>query len=784
MPEHSSGVADQSGMHSILRSFLLFLLLTLAPALARADGFIVVTETSHFRPIPHHPAFLPLEVTTHKVNVRIDGQIATTSVDQEFYNPSDRTVEGTYFFPVPKDAQIDKFQMQIGDKLAEAELLDAARARGIYEEIVRQVKDPALLEYAGRQLFKARVFPIEGKSTKRLRITYTELLRTDSGALTYRYPLATEKFSAKPVKTVAIEVEVKSDKPFASLYSPSHKIAIKRDDSGRRPTINYEARDERPDSDFELVCTGESRAADEVPINLLTYREPNAPADEDGYFLLLAAPAPEMKTTERKLSAKDVTFVLDTSGSMQGVKMDQARKALAFCVGQLNPEDRFEIIRFSSSTEPLFGKLTEATAANRKRADDFITQLRAMGGTAIHEALKTALSARPTPADRPYIVIFLTDGLANIGPSRNEEILDMVQKSIGSSSGVRVFSFGVGTDVNTHLLDQLAQQTRAFSTYVFPNEDLEIKLSNFFAKMTEPALTDLRVEFSGGEGARFSQRSPSDLPDLFQGDQLAVVGRYRGSGEAEVRLTGKRTGVEKSFTVKVKLDPDKDSSAAREFIPRLWATRRVAFLLDEIRLRGENAEIRDEVTKVARKFGIVTPYTAFLILEDEAKKNVPTERRLLGKLDGDRGARDVAATAYNDLKEQTGSAAVGGAESQNHARRAMQATDALRSANEYALAAPKSASAPVAVREAAGRVEQFAQQGSRYVNGRAFFQNGSQWVDSTMQNQPDGAAAQRVQFNSTAYFALLKKHPEATAWFALGSNIALSLGGTDYEIYN
>src|SRR5262249_19391501 len=206
-------------------------------------------------------------------------------------------------------------------------------------------------------------------------------------------------------------------------------------------------------------------------------------------------------------------------------------------------------------------------------------------------------------------------------------ILDMVKKSIGPSGGVRVFSFGVGTDVNTHLLDQLAAETRAFSTYVFPNEDLEIKLSNFFTKMTEPALTDLRIEFSGGEGTRFSQRAASELPDLFQGDQVAVVGRYRGTGEVEVRLSGKRNGQDRSFTQRVKLDASGDSTTAREFIPRLWATRRVAFLLDEIRLRGENAEIRDEVTRVAKKFGIVTPYTAYLILEDEARKNVPTERR-------------------------------------------------------------------------------------------------------------------------------------------------------------
>ena len=533
-------------MHPTLRSLFCAFLLALAPALARADGFIVVTDTRHFIAIPNHPVFAPLEVTSHKVNVRINGQFATTTVDQEFYNPSDRTVEGTYFFPVPKDAQIDKFQMQIGDKLAEAELLDAAKARGIYEEIVRLAKDPALLEYAGRQLFKARVFPIEGRSNKRLRITYTQLLKADSGALTYQYPLATEKFSAKPIKTVSVEVEVNSEQPFASLYSPSHKVVIKRDDSGRRATVTYEAKDEKPDSDFQLICTGEAKASDEVPINLLTYREPNAPADEDGYFLLLAAAAPEMKSAERKPSAKDVAFVLDTSGSMQGAKLEQAKKALAFCVGQLNPDDCFEIIRFSSATEPLFGKLTEASPENRKRADDFIAHLRAIGGTAIHEALKTALTARPSSSDRPYIVIFLTDGLANIGPSHNEEILGMVQKSIGTAGGVRIFSFGVGTDVNTHLLDQLAAQTRAFSTYVFPNEDLEIKLSNFFTKLTEPALTDSahRVQRRRGHALlrALPQRTAGSFPGR-PGRGGRPVSRH-GRGRGEIDWQAQRPGAE------------------------------------------------------------------------------------------------------------------------------------------------------------------------------------------------------------------------------------------------
>ncbi|HEY4638269.1 MAG TPA: VIT and VWA domain-containing protein, partial [Candidatus Udaeobacter sp.] len=281
----------------------LFLLRSISQS--RGDGFIVVERPIYVS--PSHFPFAPLEVTSHQVNVKIDGQVAITSIDQEFYNPNDQRLEGFYMFPVPKGAHIDKFSMEIGGKSVDAELLPADKARGIYEDIVRKMRDPALLEYAGRDLFKVRIFPIEPRSRKPIKISYTELLRSDAGTVSYIYPLSTEKFSARPIKNLSVKIELKSPEPLASIYSPSHKVEIKRD-GPNRAVIGYESKDEKPDTDFQLVYSSDTR---DVGLRLLTYK----PDADDGYFLLLAAPT---LSNETKPAAKDVVFVVDTSGSMAG----------------------------------------------------------------------------------------------------------------------------------------------------------------------------------------------------------------------------------------------------------------------------------------------------------------------------------------------------------------------------------------------------------------------------------------------------------------------------------
>lgn len=763
----------------------LFSLLSPVPQ-ARADGFIVVDE-AHWRPGPRPPGhippiwpprpippaprsyiFAPLEVTYHHVNVQINGQVATTAVDQEFYNPNPSRLEGTYLFPVPKGAQIDKFTMEIGGKQVEAELLSADKARKIYEDIVRKAQDPALLEYADRDLFKVRIFPIEPHSKKRITLSYTQLLKSDAGLVNYVYPLNTEKFSAKPIKSVSIKVELESKQPLKSIYSPSHTVEIKRHDPNRA-TVGFETSDAKPDTDFALYFAPEK---DELGVNLAAHKV----GGPDGYFLLLASPGVDVK--DDKIAPKDVAFVLDTSGSMAGKKLDQARKALLFCVENLNDRDRFEIIRFSTEVEPLFDKLVDATRAHREQASEFIKDLKPIGGTAIDDALQKALALK-SATDRPFVIIFLTDGRPTIGTTDEAQIVANVKKR--NENRTRVFCFGIGTDVNTHLLDKITEDTRAVSQYVLPEEDLEVKVSNFFSKIKEPVLANPTLKFTGD--VRVTKLYPAPLPDLFRGDQLVLVGRYSGQGDSAVILEGTVNGMARKFTYEVSFSGE---SAKHEFIPRLWATRRVGYLLDEIRLHGENTELRDEVTELARQYGIVTPYTAYLIVEDEARRNVPTAMQSLPQLQEDRAAREVAADNWSSFRrEQAGDRAVAGARYglalKSAAAPSSAALDSAVEANRALgiTALPPITSAPAP--DSKVRLAQYSQQG-QFIAGKNFFQNGPQWVDAAAQKLQN-AQKQRIQFNSSEYFAFAAKNPKALPWLALGQNVQFVLNDTLYEVY-
>lgn len=780
---------------------LMVLLLALA---GRADGLIVVHEPFPLprpipppqpppwprppQPLPPPPrvfSFAPLEVTFHQVEARIRDQVAVTTVDQEFYNPNDRQLEGTYLFPVPKGAQIDKFSMDVNGRPMEAELLSAEKARQIYEDIVRRHRDPALLEYVGRDLFKVRIFPIEPRSKKRVKLSYTQLLEADGGLVNYVYPLNTEKYSARPIPNISLKVDLETRRPLKAIYSPSHNVEIRRS-ADHRATVGFEAKDVKPDTDFQLLYATDSS---DLGVNLLSHRT----GTDDGFFLLLATPAFELK--DRRAVAKDVVFVLDTSGSMAGRKLEQARKALLFCVENLNDQDRFEIVRFATDLELGFDRLVDASRANRDRAADFIRDLKPTGGTAIHDALKKALALRPETGDRPYFVIFLTDGLPTVGVTDNDAIVAAVKEAAKGTT--RVFCFGIGTDVNTHLLDRVTETTHATSAYVLPDEDLEVKVSTFFSKIKEPVLANVKLAFP--EDVRVSRLYPSPLPDLFKGEQLVVVGRYQGAGRGRLLLEGTADGARQEFRYDVELA---EKGADHDFIPRLWATRRIGYLLDEIRLRGESSELRDEVTELARKYSIVTPYTAYLIHEDEQQRGVPLAQQSVPLFSTDGRARTEARYAWDSFKrDASGGAAVANARLGLAQRSANQVSDALQTANaeaersfRYLAAAPTGAPVPATAGAATGRPVatsaaapapsgtpvQLAQQ-TRFVGGRSFFQNGNQWIDTEIQKLKTPKVT-RVTFNSSEYFDLALKHPEVRPWLALSQNVQFALGGQVYEI--
>lgn len=384
--------------------------------------------------------------------------------------------------------------------------------------------------------------------------------------------------------------------------------------------------------------------------------------------------------------------------------------------------------------------------------------------------------------NRPYVVIFLTDGQPTVGTTDMEQILSNLKRQ--NEGRTRVFCFGIGADVNTHLLDKITEETRAVSQYVLPEEDLEVKVSNFFSKIKEPVLANPTLKFTGD--VRATKMYPSPLPDLFRGDQLALVGRYSGKGDSAVVLEGTVNGVTRKIAYDVRFPRE---TTEHEFIPRLWATRRVGYLLDEIRLHGENGELRDEVTELARKYGIVTPYTAYLIVEDETRRGVPVARQSLPRLYSDSAARKDATLNWDSFKgEVAGEKAVAGARYGYELKNATapagggggggagSSIEAYRSLGITALPATAALSDDSKV-----RLAQYSQQG-QFIGGKNFFQNDKQWVDAAAQKFQN-AKRQRIQFNSTEYFAFAANNSKALPYLALGQNVQFVLGDTLFEIY-
>ena len=733
----------------------------------------------HWRPRPIH-RLTPLEVRSVKATATIKDQVAQTRIEQEFYNPNSRQLEGTFIMPLPKGAHLEKFRMEVNGKMTEAELLSADKAKGIYEEIVRKAQDPALLEYVGRDLLKVRIFPIEANSTKRIEVSYTQLLKNDGGLVGYTIPLNTAKYCSTPVKNFGLKLEIEAGTPLKTIYSPTHSVEVLRH-ATKTATIGLEQQQMSADKDFELFYSTEKS---ELGLNLLTYRK----AGEDGYFMLFASPG--FDSGKQKSIPKDVVFVFDTSGSMSGTKMEQAKKALVFCIQNLNDEDRFEVIRFSTETEALFREMRNVSDESKKEAESFVSGLKTIGGTAIDDALKTALETGEKDSKRPKLIVFLTDGLPTVGETSVEKILkNVTEKAKGST---RVFAFGVGTDVNTHLLDRIAEETRAASQYVLPDEDTEVKLSSFFSKINDPVLADLSLDFSD---IKTSKIHPGKLPDLFKGQQLLVIGRYKGDGKSTAELRGKIGDEEKKFSYNVNFSRQETE---HEFIPRLWATRRVGFLLEEIRHRGENAELKDEVTDLAKQYGIVTPYTSFLVTEDQPLMTEVTRGmsdRLGSTVLERRAGRPTVAGAMPQpaparlererlmraqAADQSGDAAVAGARfnySLKSVENVQQAQEAPAEVQLYFDTGKLQSRAALAnTGQPSGPNQQFAA-------GRTFQMDDGFWTETSVMASKTEAAV-RIEFASDDYWQLVSKHPELKDILALGTQVRFRLADKIYEIYS
>jgi Ca-activated chloride channel family protein len=692
--------------------------------MAAADGVLLV------RP-PERPVATPLGVTYHRVEVRILDGTAVTRIDQEFRNDYDTDLEASYLFPIPEEAAITDFILYVNGKPVGGEILDRDQARRIYEQIVREMRDPGLLEYAGRNLFRASVYPVPAKGRARIELEYSETLRSDAGLYRYRYPLDTERFSPSPLDEVTIAAEIESSVDIKNVYSPSHDVDIRVAGTGRNASVGYEAKKLRPDRDFLLYYTVSER---DLGMNLLAFRE----SGEPGYFLLMISPG----ELEGRTQGKDVIFVLDTSGSMSGEKIEQARSALRYCIDSLGAHDRFDIVQFATTETSFRGRLVPADGDQVASAHRFIDRLRARGGTNIGDALQTALGIAAAGAGRsgtgsrgpgPQMIVFLTDGEPTVGET-DLKAIDMHVRNANVSQ-VRLFVFGVGNDVNTHLLDRLAEQNRGVSEYVRPDENIEVQVSTFFRKVSEQVLANIDLDYGRG---RVSEVYPLRLPDLFRGSRLIVLGRYEGSGSTAVALTGTVQGRTTRFTYEPAFPRE---TLDNDFIPRLWATRKIGHLMGEIRLNGEREELIDEIVGLSKEYGILTPYTSYLVLEhddryEEYGLEPSPELRARGS-----GYRDA-------MESEKGEEAV------------MSSMD---------ISALKESKTP----------RRSELETVKWAGHKTFYLRDGFWVDSEYR---EGMKVEEIEFLGREYFRLLERNPGLERYFALASNVVVVYDSKCYRV--
>ena len=705
-----------------------FLILIPKPVLA--DG-IIIPEPPPCDPCPFPSPMSQLEIRSHSVDVTIENQIATTRVDQVFYNPNDWAVEGDYVFPIPLDAAVSDFLLWVDGEPVHGDVLDSERARQIYEDIVISLQDPALLEFTDRGAVKASIFPIPPLGERRIELEYSQALGADRGLVRYAYPLSTEKFSLTPLEEVRISVEIRSDEPLRAVYSPSHPIEVVRegDYSARAEYIDHRI---LPDRDFSLYYSiGEAEA-----FHLLTLKEPGEAADPDGYFMLLIAPGIRQRV---EAVQKDVIVVLDRSGSMDGEKFVQAQEALRYVLKNLNPGDRFNLITFSDSVNIFSRELRDGVEVEEALA--WVNGLHAEGSTDINRALlEAAFMATDESEERPAYLIFLTDGLPTEGVTDSQVILDNFAEA--APPNLSLFAFGVGYDVDTFVLDSLAQTHHGSSTYVLPGERLDEVLSTFYARIGTPVLTDLSLDFGN---ISVYDLYPGPLPDLFLGSQIVLLGRYRDGGPANVTLSGKVGGIIQTFEYPEQLfvRDSREGESSLNAIQRLWATRKIGHLLNQIRLHGPNEETIDQIVRLSIRYGIVTPYTSYLV----------TEPLPLGEAEQER----IASEEFNALQEQpsaptSGQAAVEKAAGQG----ALADADALILPSVDVMTTV------------------------RAVGSRTFIFREGVWTDTAF--DPENFATRKVVFLSEDYFQLIRSNPDLAAAFALGPEVIAISGGVAYEV--
>jgi Ca-activated chloride channel family protein len=686
----------------------LALILTAGPA--AAQGWIEIERPRI--PVGNNPNIVRV---SSDVRTTIEGRVARVEVEERFRNSGGGVAEGSYLYPLPGEAVFQNFSLWMGEQEMRGEMMNAEQARGIYEEIVRRLKDPALLTLAGHGLVRAQVFPIQPGETRKVVLRYTQLLDRAGDALRLRYALGSRGGSSGGWR-----LTLPDEDAYGTPYSPTHQLSTNRSRGGLEVSV-----DTKDGGDIELLLPIRRGL---VGTSLLTH----APGGEDGYVMLLLSPP---ANESGPIVPRDLSLVVDVSGSMSGQKLNQAKAALGQALGTLRPEDRFRLVAFSSGVRNFRDGYAPATSDNLRAAREFIAALQADGGTNIAGALDAVLGGA-VAEERLPLILFLTDGVPSVGEQEPDRIAALAAGRIGRA---RVFTIGVGHDVNTYLLDRLAKEGRGAAEYVAPEADVEVAVGNLMGKLRRPALVNLRIVESP---VRLVDLSPGTLPDLFFGEELVVFGRYHGQGRGPVVIEGERNGRRERFTAQTEFP---EVASGNDFIPRLWASRRIGDLTRQIRLEGASDGLVREVRELGLRYGILTEYTSYLVQDPNLAMTPRDDRRLLQE--GSRFAPAAAPTA------QTGKVAFDRAQESGRMSRANNLAGAESAADE------KLAALSTGEREL------------RRVGGHLFREENGVWTDLA---HGDSLRVVTVAPFSAAYFAVVRALPELTVSLQTGSAVLIA----------
>ena len=753
---------------------LAVLLLLVTPVVSRAQGTIIP------RPCPENRCPVPIagviQRTSSQVRVELADRVLRYQITETFRNRGGMIGEADYIFPMPAGAAFEALELEIDGELVSGETMPADRARQIYEDIVRRNRDPALVEYMGRGMLRTRIFPIQPGEEKRVVVRFQSVAEREGSALRVEYlrgsgPRA-ERFPIPRPHPVPLPVP-RNGRVIEGDAAAADRTAQERDESGNLFTLVYNARDDygrpySPTHELRVSDRGARREvsalgdAPQVTILLPLRRTsaasvamlPFAPGREDGFALITVTPP----AIAARATPRDLTFVVDVSGSMRGQKMEQARAAGRQMLASLGAQDRFRIIDFSTDVRTFGSGFTPATRRNIDEATRYLDDLRPEGSTNISGALEEALDT-PGNDDRIPIVFFVTDGEPTVGERNAERIAALAARLRGRA---RVFTFGVGADVNATLVEQLAVDGRGTAQFVRPDESVERSVALVATRITSPIVTDVRVR---AEGVRLTKLHPSLPTDIFAGQDLVLFARYAGNGDGRIIVEGRTATGPVTWTEQVRF-PDRERR--NSFVARLWAAQRAGWLSAERRRNGASPELDDELRELGTRYGIPTELSSYLVLEPGMQEPL---RRQLGSAPASldqvvvTGAKAASSAPINETRNRSARDASGVVYADS--TRATPAPSPAEGKREQDFQRAKTAAAQRAATtlSAVDSVgADYASGSVRRVGARTFALIDGAWTDARYAKT---MRTVRVKPYSAAYFALLERLDDLRAPFTL-----------------